>query len=192
MKTRAAHLLPLVLMLLLAAMTLWLQYAVQEGAGGEGGARRHDPDAIIENFTVNRMDASGKPRYTFSAPKMLHYPDDDLAEVLYPRFVSQVDGGGNLVASASRGTVNGEGEKASLYGNVVIVREATPERGELSARTEFLQMLLEEGIARTDRSVTLTEGRSVVTGVGMTVDNDKQQFALRSRVRVIYDAPKRK
>ena len=192
MKTRAVHLLPLVLVLLLAALSLWLQYAVQEGAGGEGGARRHEPDVIIENFTVNRLDESGKPRYTFSAPKMLHFADNDLAEVLYPRIVNLVENGGNLVASANRGTVNRDVDNALLYGNVVIMREATPEREELRARTEFLQVLPEQGIARTDRTVTITEGRSIVTGVGMVVDNDKHLFALQSRVRVIYDAPKRK
>ena len=87
MRTRVAHLLPLVLMLFLAALTLWLQYAVLGDSGGDAKPASHDPDAIVENFAVQRLDESGKLRYTFSAPKMVHFSDDGSGEVIYPRIV---------------------------------------------------------------------------------------------------------
>lgn len=191
MKTRLTHLLPLGLMLLLAAMTLWLQYVVQQDSG-DSKSVRHDPDAIVENFTVNRLDETGKLQYTFSSPKMLHFPDNDSAEALYPRVVYVAKEGGNLVATASRGVVHRQGEEAFLYGNVLVVREATPQEDELRARTEFLHILSKEGVAQTDRSVTITEGRSVLTGVGMVVNKDKDEFVLQSQVKGAFDAPKGK
>jgi lipopolysaccharide export system protein LptC len=191
MRTRLTHLLPLGLMLLLAAMTLWLQYVVQQDTG-DVKAARHEPDAIVENFTVNRLDEFGKLQYTFSSPKMLHFPDNDSAEALYPRVVYIAREGGNLVATASRGVIHRQGEEAYLYGNVLILREATLRDDELRARTEFLHLLSKEGVARTDRSVTITEGRSVLNGVGMLVNRNKQEFILQSQVRGSFDAPKGK
>jgi len=192
MKVRATHLLPLTLMLLLAAMTLWLQYVVLEGAGGEAKPPQHEADAIVENFTIQRLDEAGKLRYTFSAPKMMHFADDGSGEVLYPRVVQISDDGSNLVATANRGTVNRQGEEAFLYGNVLVSREATPDRPEFRMRTEFLHVLADQGISRTNQSVIITEGRSILTGVGMIVEKNKRAFTLQSQVRGVFDAPRRK
>jgi len=189
MKARVTHLLPLGLMLLLGAMTLWLQYAVLEGAGGEAKPARHEADAIVENFTVRRLDETGKLRYTFSAPKMTHFADDGSGEVLYPRVVQIADDGGNLIATANRGTISRQGEEAFLYGNVLVLREAAAERPEFRASTEFLHVLAEKGVVRTDRSVIITEGRSILTGVGMVVEKNKHAFALQSQVKGVFDAP---
>ena len=192
MKTRVTPLLPLVLMAFLGLLTLWLQYAVLEGSGGDAKPARHDPDAIVENFIVQRLDGSGKLQYTFSAPKMTHFSDDGSGEVLYPRLVQTAEDGGNFSATANRGTVSRQGEEAFLYGNVLILREATPQRPEFRARTEFLHVLAEQGILRTDQTVTISEGRSILSGVGMVVNNNKQQFTLQSQVKATFDAPARK
>ena len=191
MKTRVTPLLPLALMLLLAALTLWLQYAVLGDSGGDAKPAGHDPDAVVENFTVQRLDESGRLRYTFSAPKMVHFSDDGSGEVLYPRIVQLAEDGANLTATANRATIHRQGEEAFLYGNVLVLREATPERPELRARTEFLHMLAEKGVSRTDHTVTITEGRSILTGVGMVLDTNKHQFMLQSQVKGSFDAPNR-
>lgn len=192
MRTRVTPLLPLALMAFLGMLTLWLQYAVREGAGGDPRPPVHEPDAIVENFIVQNLDASGKLQYTFSAPKMQHFADDGSGEVLYPRMVQIAPAGGNYVATANRGTISRQGEEAFLYGNVLVLREATPEEPELRARTEFLHILSGRGIIRTDQTVTISDGRSTLTGVGMIIDKTKQQFTLQSEVRGTFDAPRRK
>jgi lipopolysaccharide export system protein LptC len=192
MKTRVTPLLPLALMAFLGVLTLWLQYAVREDAGDSRQPPSHEPDAIIENFTVQNLDASGKLQYTFSAPKMQHFADDGSGEVLYPRVVQIAADGGNFIATANRGTINRQGEEAFLYGNVLVMREATPEEPELRARTEFLHVLAKQGILRTNQTVTISDGRSTLTGVGMIINKGKQQFTLQSEVRGTFDAPRRK
>src|SRR5690242_21730867 len=94
MKTRVTPLLPLALMAFLGVLTLWLHYAVLESAGSDPRAPGHDPDSIVENFTVQKLDTSGKLEYTFSAPKMTHFADDGSGEVLYPRVVQIARDGG--------------------------------------------------------------------------------------------------
>ena len=74
MKMRVTPLLPLVLMAFLGLLTLWLQYAVLDVTGGDTKPAGHDPDSIVENFTVQRLDGTGKLKYTFSAPKMMQTP----------------------------------------------------------------------------------------------------------------------
>ena len=192
MKTRVAHLLPLALMLLLAMLTLWLQYAVLEGSGAPGKPAAHEPDAIVENFTVQRLDTDGKLQYTFSAPRMSHFADDGSGEVLYPRVVQVGRNGGDVIATANRGTVSRQGEEAFLYGNVQLLREATAQAPEFHVRTEFLHVLPEKGLSQTDHSVTITEGRSILTGVGLVVDKNRQLFSLQSQVRGVFDVPPKK
>jgi lipopolysaccharide export system protein LptC len=191
-KPRVTPLLPLALMAFLGLLTLWLQYTVLEGSGGDTKPVGHDPDAIVENFTVQRLDSSGKLQYTLSAPKMMHFSDDGSGEVLYPRLFQVADDGGNFIATANRGSINRQGEEAFLYGNVLLLREATPQRPEFRARTEFLHVLAEQGMLRTDHSVTISEGSSILTGVGMVVNKNKHQFMLQSQVKGIFDVPVRK
>ena len=189
MRARVTPLLPLALMAFLGLLTLWLQYAVREGAGGDSRPPTHDPDAIVENFTIQNLDTSGKLQYTFSAPKMQHFPDDGSGEVLYPRVVQISADGGDYVATANRGTINRKNEEVFLYGNVLVLREATREEPELRARTEFLHVLAGQGILRTNQTVTISDGRSTLTGVGMIINKPKQQFTLQSQVKGTFDAP---
>lgn len=192
MKTRIVHLLPLVMMVLLAVLTLWLEYTVQDRSIVGARPAKHEPDVIIEDFVIQRLDESGRLRYTFSAPKMVHFPDDGSGEVLYPRIVQVADDGGNFTATANRGVVNRLGEEAFLYGNVEVLREATPQNPEFRVSTEFLHVLAEQGISRTDRTVTINDGRSTLTGVGMVVNEKKRQFSLSSQVRGTFNVPGRK
>ncbi|HEY6865220.1 MAG TPA: LPS export ABC transporter periplasmic protein LptC [Burkholderiales bacterium] len=190
MKIRAANALPLGLMFLLGAMTFLLQYAVQRGGPGDARPARHEPDAVIENFRVDSLGKDGKPEATFSAPKMFHFPDDDSAEVLYPRMVKLADDGGHLVATANRGVLTKDGEEGFLYGNVVLVREGTPGRESLRAETEFLHIVNDQHVLQTDRPVVITEGNSIVSGVGMEMHQDTRELKLFSQVRGTIDAKK--
>ena len=73
---------------------------------------------------------------------------------------------------------------------MVVVREASRERSELRIQTEYLQIVPDRDLARTDRPVTITEGRSRLAGVGMEFNNKTRQFALLSQVRGTFDAAK--
>ena len=190
MRIRAANALPLGLMFLLAVMTFLLQYAVQGGGTGDGHPARHEPDAVIENFRVDSLGKDGKPESTFSAPKMFHFPDDDSAEVLYPRMVHLAEDGGHITATANRGVFTKDGEEGFFYGNVVLVREGTPERKPMRAETEFLHVLNDQHVVQTDRPVVITEGSSILSGVGMEMNQDTRELKLFSQVRTTIDAKK--
>ncbi|MBE0627213.1 MAG: LPS export ABC transporter periplasmic protein LptC [Burkholderiales bacterium] len=189
-RDRASNLFPLVLLLALAAGSLWLERAVQAPEHDQSGKLRHDPDFVAEEFSATKMSVSGKPEYSLSATRMLHYPDDESTDIVEPLLVQRHDDDPRIVIRADRGKVSRNGEEASFYGNVEVVREAGRGRSELQMRTEYLQIVPDQDIARTDKPVIITEGRSRLAGVGMELNNKTRQFKLLSQVRGTYDAAK--
>ncbi|MFA5915152.1 MAG: LPS export ABC transporter periplasmic protein LptC [Burkholderiales bacterium] len=189
-RDRASNLFPLLLMLALAAASLWLERAVQAPEHDKSGKLRHDPDFIAEDFGITKMGASGKPEYSLSAVRMLHYPDDDSTDIVEPRLVQRHDQAAPIVIRADRGLISRNGDEASFFGNVVVVREASREHSELRMHTEYLQVVPDRDLARTDKPVTITEGRSRLAGVGMEFNNKTRQFTLLSQVRGTFDAGK--
>jgi len=187
---RASSLFPLLLVLALAAASLWLERAVQGPEHDRSGKTRHDPDFVAEDFGIVKMNAAGKPEYTLSAERMLHYPDDGSTSIVAPRLVQRHDNAPPIVIRADRGLVSKNGDEASFHGNVVVVREAGRGQNELRVQTEYLQVFPDRDLARTDKAVVITEGRSRLAGAGMELNNKTRQFTLRSQVRGTFDAGK--
>ena len=186
MRIRITNLLPIMLMLFLAALTLWLRNTMETPGKSDNGHHRHDPDAIVDNFTVTRLDEQGAAQYTLTANRMLHFADDDSTELAAPQVV-KLGEGPTVTITAERGSVTRDGAEAFFHDNVLVVRAASAEREELRVRTDYLHVLADKNIARTDRAVTITEGRSVLSGVGMEFDENARRFALLSQVRGRFD-----
>lgn len=187
---RTSTLFPLLLILALAAASLWLERAVQAPERDRSGKSRHDPDFIAENFGIIKMDAAGKPEYTLSAERMLHYPDDESTNIVAPRLIQRHVNAPPITIRAERGLVSRNGDEASFSGNVVVVREAGKGQSELRVQTEYLQVLPDRNLARTDKAVIITEGRSRLAGIGMELNSKTRQFDLRSQVRGTFNAGK--
>jgi lipopolysaccharide export system protein LptC len=189
-RARSSSLFPLLLILVLAAGSLWLERAVQAPERDRSGKMRHDPDFIAEDFGITKMSPGGTPEYSLSAERMLHYPDDESTDVLAPRMVQRHENAAPILIRADRGLISRNGEETSFYGNVVVVREASRGRSELRVRTEYLQIIPDRDLVRTDKPVVITEGRSRLTGVGMEFNNKTRQFALLSQVRGTFNEGK--
>ncbi len=189
MKLRVSNLLPLSLVLILAGLSLWLRIAVEAPAGDAAPKHRGNPDAHVENFTVVRLDDQGLPRDALSARQMTHYPGESLTELVAPRIRRSAVGPG-ITITADRGQVRPDGDEAFFQGNVLVMRERSNDRPELRIHTEFLEILADQGIARTDQRVTITEGQSTLTGVGMHLEKGARQFTLHSQVRGRFEPPR--
>jgi lipopolysaccharide export system protein LptC len=187
-RDRVSTLFPLLLILARAAGSLWLERAVQAPERDNSGKTRHDPDFIAEDFAVTKMDVTGKPEYILSAERMQHYPDDESTSVVAPRLEQHHENANPVVIHAERGLIAKNGEEAEFYGSVVVVRAAGQGQNELREQTEYLQVVPDLDLARTDMPVIITEGRSRLSGVGMEFNNRTRQFELRSQVRGTFDA----
>ncbi len=187
---RASHLFPLLLMLALAAASLWLERTVQAPERNNSGKTRHDPDFVAEEFGITKIGVAGKPEYILSAARMLHYPDDESTDILAPRLVQHHDHATPVVIRADRGMITKNGAETNFHGNVVVLREAGRGKSELRVQTEYLQIVPDRDLARTDKPVIITEGRSRLSGVGLEFNNKTRQFTLQSQVRGTFDAGK--
>lgn len=185
---------PLLLVGLLAALTLWLDRAVQSSARDVTGASRHDPDYIVDNLSAARMNEAGTAKYTLSAVKMVHYPDDDTTLLTTPKFVSYGLEKAPVIVTANQAVISGRGDHVYFQDNVRVTRAAYGEQSELVMRTTFLHVIPDHNLAKTDRQVTITDAATVVTAVGLELDSETRILKLLSSVRGTYDpgkAPKR-
>ena len=185
MKHSSASLLPLILLTLLAALTFWLERATQPDSNRYNGKARHDPDFIVDNFTVRRFDLNGSLQYVLTAQKMLHYADDDSTDVVAPAL--SYHGQPYLTRISARyARLSKDGKEVRLFDDVRMVREATANAPELVVTTSEMYVYPDDEIARSTMPVTITEGRSVVSGVGFEADNRTRIYKLLGRVHGIF------
>ena len=93
--------------------------------------------------------------------------------------------------TANQGKLTNGSKEAFFYGNVRLDRSASGNQAPLQARTEFLQIEPGKDVVRTDRHVTLTNGSSSLSGVGMEINKAKGQISLQSQVKGSYHAARK-
>src|SRR3954466_3347288 len=185
------RLFPLALMLTLALLTFWLDHQVRVEEGAHPSLRRHDPDYLVDNFTTTTYNRDGRVETVMSAAKMLHYPDDDSTELTTPRVLQAKAAQPRMTARADRGSVSREGDETFLYDNVVLVREADEARPEARMSTEFLHILRDRDLVRTDREVLFEEPGRWLRGRGMEYFNATRELFLRADVRGSFESTKK-
>lgn len=186
MRPRASSIFPVVLAALLAALTFWLERLVE---GPEGTLAIRDPgtpDFMIDNLKATKMNADGRPEYTLAATSMVHFPASDTTDIQQPRLTQWRPDAPPVKVSAASGSVSGNGKMLHLQGDVVILREAAPGRGELRVETNYLEVIPDSEIARTPERVVITQDGSRLEGVGMEFDNKARKIELRSLVSGTY------
>jgi lipopolysaccharide export system protein LptC len=83
---------------------------------------------------------------------------------------------------AERGQLSRDGAEIFLYGDVLLVRDASSERPEARMTTDFLHVLRDRSLVRTDRPVKFVEGGRSLSGRGMEYNNDTRELLLRADV----------
>jgi lipopolysaccharide export system protein LptC len=181
------RLFPLGLMLALALLTFYLERTVRED-DAPPALRRHDPDYLVTNFTTTTYNKDGAAETVMSAAQMVHYPDDDTTELVSPRVVQAKPNEPRLTVRADRGQLSRDGDEIFLYGSVLLVRDATPEKPEGRMTTEFLHILRDRSLVRSDKPVKFVEGGRSLTGRGMEYNNESRELLLRHDVQARFEA----
>jgi lipopolysaccharide export system protein LptC len=183
---------PLVVLVLLAAITLWIDRTVQAPVHKANGSKRHDPDYIVNNFVTSKTDVNGAIQYVLAATEMKHYPDDDSTHLERPRLTQYAAEKPYTQIESQQGLVSSNGDIVQFIGNVKVVRQPTADKPEMTMRTQYLKVVPDTEVATTDRPVVITEGpKSVVHAVGMVYDKKKRTIQLLNRVRAHYEQPPR-
>jgi lipopolysaccharide export system protein LptC len=178
---------PIVLLAAVAAVTVWLDRQVQPPEAGANGRARHDPDYIVDNFTVTRIGPDGAVRYKLNARRMLHYPDDDTTTLDAPNLVNFRGPAVTVTATAKTATLSSNGENAYLNDDVRLVRAAYDDHSELTVVTTWLHVIPNDGIAKTDKPVHIHDANTLITSDGLEFDNETHILKLLSNVRGRYE-----
>lgn len=190
MYSRHAIMFPLTLLFMMALITFWINQTVQEQGPRIDGSNRHDPDYRLENFVTTQTDVNGKLRYVLAASEMTHFPDDDTTALQRPKFTQFAVEKPYTQIQGLRGYISSDGETVEFVDNVKVVRQATPEKGEMQLLTEKLTIEPDKDLATTQSPVTITQApKTKVTAVGMVFDKKNQTMTLLNKVRVHYERP---
>lgn len=182
---------PLLLLAILAALTFWLDRAVQPTAAARDGSTRHDPDYIVDKLSVMRMDPEGQIKHMVYADKMIHYPDDDSTHLQTPKFMSFAPTRAPMTITSREALVSSEGENIYFQNDVRATRAPYADKSELVIRTSYLHVIPDDNIAKTDRAVTITDANTVVNAVGLELNSETRVLKLLSRVKGTYHDPKK-
>lgn len=181
--SRARYWLPLFPMLGLLGVTYWLNQQVQPESAKLDSSKRHDPDAIMENFSAIRLNELGAPRFIMAAKKMQHYPDDDSTTLEVPRLTTLSAENPAIHIVARQGIVSSRGDEVFLHHDVEVLREASAQQEELTLHTEYLHIIPDRDWADTDHAVTIVDAYNTVHAIGLEMDNKARTLKLLSQVR---------
>jgi lipopolysaccharide export system protein LptC len=183
MKHWGSALFPLSLLLVLTLLTFWLRYATELDEPVRDGRHRHDPDYILSDMVLRKLDPDGELRYTLRAVEVRHYPDDDTTDLVRPELVRQnrEDDEPPVTISGDRAHISDDNERVDIYDNVRIYRPPVGKYEELTAVMDALTVFPDDETAFTRSPVLITQGKSGVKGVGMRVNNREQTYLLESQ-----------
>jgi lipopolysaccharide export system protein LptC len=185
MIARGSLWLPLVILLLLAALSFWIEQSVQLAANGSQ-TDRTDPEGIMENFDALRTDPAGKPHYRLSAKKLKHYSGSKLTELESPRFTQMDVEIGEVNAMASQATVSSDGSEVDLRGGVLIERAARPGQSAMTLRTARLLVFPDRDLLRAPGAVDIRDGTLALRAGAMEYDAGRRVIKLTGRVQARY------
>ncbi len=193
MMNRTAIIFPLVLAGLMALLTFWIYRTVEQQGPKNDGSNRHDPDYIMQNFVTTQTDTDGKLRYMLAASKMTHYPDNDSTILELPKFTQYAVDKPYTKIKGKFANVSSDGEEIEVIDDVVVVRQATADKGEMQVLTDKLVIFPNEDLAKTDRPVVIKQApKTVIHATGMIYDKNKKTLQLLKRVNAHYEKPKSK
>jgi lipopolysaccharide export system protein LptC len=180
--------LPIILMALMALGTYWLARNTPITAPAEAPRPvTHEPDYFMRRFSVKTFDASGRLKSEVYGTEARHHPDTDTLEIDQPR-IRAFDARGQLtVATARLALSNADASEVQLFGNAVVIREATkgPDgkvQPRLQFRGEFLDAFLDTERVKSNKPVELMRGEDRFTADNLDFANADQVLQLQGRV----------
>jgi lipopolysaccharide export system protein LptC len=151
---------------------------------------RTEPDYYIDDFAFVRMSPTGEAQYDISGKHLTHYPGDDTNAVVLPLVHSLATDRPAMTATSKRALVDQNNSKIHMYEDVQMDRPATATSDHFHLTSEYLLLLPDDDIVKTDKPVEITLGTSKLLGTGMVANNATRDLQLDSKVHATYQPPK--
>lgn len=174
-----------ILLIVLCLGSFWILRTLQQ-TDETHVASKTTPDYFIEDFRYVRMAETGKPRYMLSGKRMVHIPAESASEISQPLLQGLEKPAEVLTLKANRAIALDDQSKIHMYGNAEADRITHSASTTVRIRSDYLLLLPNEDIVRTDQPVRIMTGSATVTSKGMIANNGLQELRLLSQVRGTY------
>jgi lipopolysaccharide export system protein LptC len=183
----------LVVLIALALGSFWVLQTLRRNSDQTPVERpRGKPDYYLENFNYVKMDINGQPRYDVSGTRMVHFPIDDSFEITKPVVHSLDAGRPPMELYSNTARVTDDQTKIHMYGDANAIRGAAKGNAPMHLVSQYLLLLPDDEIVRTDKAVAMTMGTTRLNGVGMIANNATQEVQLLGSVRGHYEPTTKK
>ena len=180
----------LALLLVAAAGSFWfLQKSMESGTSSAGRRNLAEPDYTIQRFRYTSTAENGQPDYHVEGAQLSHYPEQDHVEVDQLRVTVFSPNRPPMKIRSDSAKINSARTELHLYDNVLLSRPAPSNSTELVVSSDYMLVLTEKHIVKTDHPVKATEGNTILKANGMFADGSKQTLALQGEVSAIFKAP---
>jgi lipopolysaccharide export system protein LptC len=183
-----------VIMALVAAAALgsfWILEVLRQTKNDERPAiPKGEPDYTVEKFNFVRMSTTGQARYNVSGLMLTHFPNDDSFEIRQPVLHNLTEGQAPTTLHAERAIVDHVKNQIHLHRNVLVERPASATSGVFRLHSEYLLVLPDDDIMKTDKPVEILSGTSQLYGTGMVANNATRELHLASKVHGTLQPPK--
>lgn len=176
---------PLILFIVLALLTFWLDRITRPLEQTRDDDLYRNPDYIVEDLSGIRMDHERTIQRKFSAKKLYHYLSEDVTQMRQINFINAEPEKSLIRLQADRAEIKGNGNNIYLMGNVTALRGADDEKGKVTLLTDFLHLIPEENLVKTDRPVTISRLNTTINAVGLELDNHVGMIQLLTQVRAV-------
>jgi len=180
--------LPLLMVAVLALGSYWMVRSAPGADTGELPRPPDDtPDYLIEGFTVQKFDASGRLNALLQGASAQRLPDAPWIEIQKFTFLSTDAQGRIKRASADQGLSSQDNNEFQLSGHALMVREAHPtgDYPRLEIRGDFLHVWTEPEKVESDKPVQLVHGKHRIRADSLQYDGTTRTLQMDGRVQAI-------
>lgn len=181
--TRSLFSRPSIWLVILLLLTLWLDSVLQRPRLQQGNDLQQEVDYIIENLNGIQVNHESERNRFFSADKLIHYSTEDITQLEHVRFTSIEPDKPLLRVTSDWAELTKDGDDIFLTENVSIIRGEDLDKDKVTMLTDFLHLIPDTDIAKTDRPVTVIRMNSVLNAVGLFMNNRTGEILMQSRVK---------
>lgn len=153
----------------IAAATVWWLDSLRQAERPDPvpPAARHEPEHYFDDFRLRSYEVPGTPVSILHGLRMVRFADDETSEITEPDLDYHDPAGPPWHVTGDRGTLDADGDRLDLEGDVQVTRFDPGEKPILLV-TPVLTVFIGPGIAETDAPVDITGPGWTGTAVGMT------------------------
>ena len=176
---------PIILIILLAGFTFWVDKSVRQPTREQEQGPERNPDYIMENFSTYQVDHIRDKHEKLLAEKMLHYVANDTTYFEQPRLINSKVNKPEMWVRADKANMSGD-DDIHLNGNVKVIRYDAGGK-ETTMTTSYLHINRDDDISKTNKPATIIQSNTIINTVGIKIDNNTQIIHLLSDVKFVHD-----